>query len=167
MSITEYIAASPGSGFAPAERVPPKRSLHRIRRVRRQQGLSRRTLARRLKVSIGHVVSQEHETSDLLLSTLYQWQKALGVPIEELLVEGSGQLSAPVLRRARMVRLMKTAKAICERARQSSIQRMATMLIQQLVELMPELEEVKPWHAVGQRRTSDEVGQAGQVRLSQ
>jgi hypothetical protein len=32
------------------------------------------------------------------------------------------------------------------------------MLISQLVELMPELQEVSAWHSVGQRRTQEEMG---------
>jgi hypothetical protein len=32
------------------------------------------------------------------------------------------------------------------------------MLIDQLIEIMPELKEVGPWHSVGQRRTLDDFG---------
>jgi hypothetical protein len=32
------------------------------------------------------------------------------------------------------------------------------MLSEQLVEIMPELKQVAPWHSVGQRRTLDEYG---------
>jgi hypothetical protein len=35
---------------------------------------------------------------------------------------------------------------------------LASMLISQLVEVMPELQEVSAWHSVGQRRTQDEMG---------
>jgi hypothetical protein len=34
------------------------------------------------------------------------------------------------------------------------------MLEEQLVELMPELKDVAPWHSVGQRRTPEELGRA-------
>ena len=36
--------------------------------------------------------------------------------------------------------------------------RLAQTLINQLLELMPELEHVTPWHSVGQRRSKDEMG---------
>ena len=65
-----------------------------------------------------------------------------------------------------MVHLMKTAGAILERAQQIPIRRMAQMLIDQLCEVMPELKTVSPWHAVGHRRTSDELGQAAYRRIS-
>jgi hypothetical protein len=32
------------------------------------------------------------------------------------------------------------------------------MMADQLVEIMPELRDVNPWHTVGQRRTLDELG---------
>jgi hypothetical protein len=35
---------------------------------------------------------------------------------------------------------------------------MVSMLVDQILELMPELADVTPWHTVGQRRTLDDVG---------
>jgi hypothetical protein len=35
---------------------------------------------------------------------------------------------------------------------------MAENLVEQLLELMPELAEVSPWHSVGQRRSLEEMG---------
>ena len=57
-----------------------------------------------------------------------------------------------------MVRLMKTVAAIKERSQSQGIQRMAQMLVEQLLEIMPELEEVSAWHNYGQRRSLDEYG---------
>ncbi len=145
---------------------PRNRPLHRLAHVRRLQGVSRRTLSRRMNLEVSQIKLQEREDSDLRLSQLYEWQKALEVPVTELLVETDEPLSAPVLRRAQMVRLMKTATAILERTQQVPIRRMAEVLCNQLVELMPELAGVTPWHAVGKRRTQDEEGQAASRRLS-
>ncbi len=61
---------------------------------------------------------------------------------------------------------MKTAAAILERSNHSPVRRMATMLVEQILEIMPELETVSPWNAVGQRRSLDDLGQAAQRRLS-
>ena len=107
----------------------------------------------------------EDETCDLLLSTLYQWRAALGVPAANLLLDEDDGLSAPVLKRARMIRLMKTAAAILERAEQDSMKRLAQMLVDQLIEIMPELETVTAWHAVGQRRSLDECGRIAEHQL--
>jgi hypothetical protein len=101
---------------------------------------------------------QEHPDVDLRISDLLLWQQVLEVPVAELLVEGEGQLSGPVLERSRMVKLMKTAAAIRERTGGTPVGRLVDMLISQILEIMPELRDVTPWHTVGQRRTLDEVG---------
>ena len=83
---------------------------------------------------------------------LYEWQKALDVPIAELLVESEDSLSQPLVQRAQLVRLMKTALAILEQADNEATRRMAQTLVDQLVEVMPELQGISAWHAVGKRR---------------
>ena len=143
----------------------PPRPLHRLRAARRSEGISRRTVARRLGISAGKVHEQEQESADLTLSTLYAWQEVLNVPISELLVETEESLSAPVMRRAQLLRVMKTVQTILERSRQVSIRRLAQTLADQLAEIMPELKQVGPWPAVGKRRTSRELGQAAYRRL--
>ncbi len=136
----------------------PQRRYHRLHEIRLQQGISLRCAARRMNQSVDQIRRQEADTSDLWLSELYRWQELLEVPLADLLVDEEGPLSEPVLKRARMVRLMKTAAAILSGSESEAVQRMAQMLVDQLVEIMPELKEVSPWHAVGQRRTLDEVG---------
>jgi hypothetical protein len=103
--------------------------------------------------------SEEDETSDLRLSDLYRWQEVLDVPVSELLVEPGTSLSHPVMERAQLLRLMKTAQSILENSRSPGIRRMAQVMVDQLIEMMPELEAVGGWHTVGQRRRLDEYGQ--------
>jgi len=121
-----------------------------------------RNVSRRLGVPLAVVRRQEEPDCDIRISDLQQWQQVLDVPIAELLVEGDGQLSGPVLERSRMVKLMKTAAAIRERSHDTTTARMVSMLIDQILELMPELADVTPWHTVGQRRTLDDIGRTGQ-----
>lgn len=167
MSIMDYSVPDAGTRLGAAVKMPTAdRPLHRLAEVRRLQGVSRRTLARRLNTDVGTVKSQENENADILLSTLYEWQEVLEVPVTELLVEADEPLSMPVMKRAQLVRLMKTAAAILQRSQQVAIRRMAEMLVDQLVEMMPELAGVTPWHAVGKRRTQDELGQAAQRCMS-
>ena len=166
MSIADYPVATVGTKDGAATNMSPAaRPLHRLAEVRHLQGVSRRTMARRLKIDVNDVKLQEQETTDLPLSTLYEWQKVLDVPVGELLVETNDPLSVPVMRRAQLVRLMKTATAILQRSQQPGIRRMAQVLVNQLVEVMPELADVSPWHAVGKRRTQDELGVAAQRGL--
>ena len=140
------------------------RPLHRIRSAREQQGISIRTAARRLNVVVEQA-REEEESSDMLLTTLYRWQQALEVPVSQLLVDLDSCLSSSVQKRARLLRLMKTAGAIVENAKTPPLKRLAKRVISQLVEIMPELKEVSPWHSVGQRRTRNEVGRIAEQTI--
>lgn len=137
------------------------RPLHRLRDVRQEQAISLRRVAMQMKLDVEIVRHEEHEQTDLPLSRLYAWQRVLDVPVADLLVDCDAPLSAPVLQRARMVRLMKTVAAIQEAANSPPIRRLATTLAEQLIEIMPELEGVTPWNSVGQRRSSSDLGRAG------
>jgi transcriptional regulator with XRE-family HTH domain len=136
----------------------PGQALHRIQEVRRLQGMSLRTAARQLGTDIRSIRAQEQATSDLRLSDVYNWQRALEVPVSELLVEEDEPLSRPVRERGALLKIMKTARSIVESAQAGATRRMAENLVEQLLELMPELKEVSPWHSVGQRRSLDEMG---------
>ena len=165
MSIAHDIPFDSSLGHLPVPQVPgsaERRPLHRIADTRRRQGISVRSAARRMHTSIDQVRRQEDPCCDLLLSELRRWQEALEVPIADLLVDSDAPLSEPVLARARLVRIMKTVRAIKETATSSAIQRFTAMLEQQLIELMPELQEVAPWHSIGQRRAPNELGRTAE-----
>lgn len=135
---------------------------HRIQEVRVQQGMSVRSAARQMGTDVRSVRAQEQPTCDLRLSDLYRWQAVLEVPIEELLVETSMPLSRPVAERAKLVRVMKTALSIQESATSPQVRRMADNLVELLLQLMPELKEIGPWHTVGVRRSLDDVGRTAE-----
>jgi hypothetical protein len=105
---------------------------------------------------------QEDPTCDLPLSDLYRWHEALEVPVVDLLIDSNTPLSEPVMTRARLLRIMKTVRAIKDSASVVSIHRFTTMLEQQLVEIMPELADVAAWHSVGQRRSPLEMGRTAE-----
>jgi hypothetical protein len=115
-----------------------------------------------MHTSMDQVRRQEDPGCDMTLSDLLRWQKALEVPVADLLVDSDAPLSEPVLTRARLLRVMKTVRAIKESSNSPSIQRFSTMLEQQLVELMPELKDVSAWHSIGQRRSPDELGRTAE-----
>ena len=144
----------------------PGQTLHRIQEVRRLQGMSLRTAARQLGTDIRSIRAQEQATSDLRLSDLYRWQQTLDVPVSELLVEDDDPLSRPVAERAKMVKTMKTARSLLETAPAGPVRRMAENLVEQLLDLMPELKEVSGWHTVGQRRSLDELGRIAEQPIS-
>jgi hypothetical protein len=101
------------------------------------------------------------------LSDLHRWQAMLGVPFSELLPEtGELALSNPVERRAQLVKAMKTAMTIQDRAGEKPIQRLIGVLIEQLSEIMPELTDVERWHGNGACRNLQDYGRAADFRLS-
>ncbi len=157
-------------GVDASERILPIPSdsppLHRIGEVRRQQGLSVRSAARRLDKTVQEIHMQEDPRHDLSISDLLRWQETLEVPLADLLVDTEAPLSVQVCHRANLLKIMKTAKAVCESAKDPSVRRLATMLVDQLIGMMPELAEVAAWHTVGQRRTQDEMGRIVERTIS-
>jgi transcriptional regulator with XRE-family HTH domain len=145
---------------------PPK-GLQKLSLARRRQGLSIRCVAQRLGRTVSEVRAQEDERADMLISELYRWQAALEVPIEELLAEPDDSLSTMVSVRAQLLKVMKTAMAMRRQARSEAERRLARLLTEQLLEIMPELKEVSGWPAVGHRRRADEVGRIGENPISE
>jgi transcriptional regulator with XRE-family HTH domain len=164
---SDAVRAAEDAGVNEAAADRPSASYHRIAEVRRQQGVTLRNVARRLGIPLPVVRRQEQADCDMRLSELLRWQEVLEVPVAELLVEGDDQLSGPVLERSRMVKLMKTVAAIRERSRDSSVARMVDMLVEQILEIMPELADVTPWHSVGQRRSRDDLGRTASRVVSE
>src|SRR5215211_8316921 len=146
--------------------VRPAKGLQKLSSARRRQGLSIRCVAQRLGRTVGEVRAQEDERSDMLVSELYRWQAALEVPIEELLAEPEDSLSPRVMIRAQLLKVMKTAMAMRRQARSEAERRLARLLTEQLLEIMPELKEVSGWPAVGHRRRADELGRIGENPIS-
>jgi transcriptional regulator with XRE-family HTH domain len=168
MNVAHEIQFDSTLGHLPVPQVPVASArpvLHRIADVRKRQGVSVRSVARRMHTSIDQVRRQEEPGCDLLLSELLRWQQALEVPLSDLLIESESPLSEPILTRARLLRVMKTVKAIQETATSNSIQRFAAMLEQQLIEVMPELKDVSAWHSIGQRRSPNELGRTAERPL--
>ena len=120
-------------------------------------------MSRRLGITMSEVELQETETSDLHLSTLHKWSHALDVPLTELLLEPDEIFSPLLQSRAQMLHLMKMTKVILESAKQEQIQLMARMMVEQLVEVMPELRGVGAWPSVGQRRGVNELGRIARI----
>jgi hypothetical protein len=142
-----------------------ERPLHRIADVMQQESIKPRTASRRMQVPVSQVRAQQDAYCDISLSDLYRWQTALRVPLVDLLVDPGYPLSVPVQLRANLLKAMKTIRSIQENAEQESVKILAENLVQQLVDMMPELREVPAWPTVGQRRTNDELGAVADRRL--
>ena len=134
------------NGHRNPKRTSPRtrRPLHKIREVRQRQGVSLRTVARLMHAETTDVKKQE-ESPDLKLSVLYRWQDALKVPVTELLAEPNDGLSVPVLQRTRLLRIMKTAVSILNAPQADQMRNLARQLVEELVELSPDLKEITAW----------------------
>jgi transcriptional regulator with XRE-family HTH domain len=164
MSAVDMVNAGSAIPLSPVKTAPVR--LHRIKRVREEQGLTLRSVAARMGSTVQTLAKEEEANTDMLLSRLHWWKRALNVPLADLLVEPDCGFSPLVLERVRMLRIMKTVAAIRERAKDTSLARLAEMLEQQLLEIVPEMKDVSPWNLVGQRRTNDELGIAAERMMS-
>jgi transcriptional regulator with XRE-family HTH domain len=159
------------TGHSQGEAVVPiviggSQPLQKLGEVRRRQGVSLRAVAQHLGRTVADVRTAEGESADLLLSELYRWRKALDVPVEEFLVEPNAALSPRIQVRAKLLKIMKTARSLSRDAESEEVQQLASLLNDQLVEMMPELKDVAPWPAVGHRRSADELGRVGENPIS-
>lgn len=154
-SKTELSRGDAASSSSPKGNVA-KRKLHRIAEVRASQGISERTMCRRLNIDAKQLRAIEDPEADLKLSQLAIIREALEVPFADLLVENDS-LSRPVQERAQLLKIMKTAVSLKECKLAPRGARLAEMLCEQLVALMPELAEVGGWPEFGSRRSSDSV----------
>lgn len=78
-AVTTPVVPSHLTEAAEAKKKP--RQLHRVRTVRLQQGVSLRSAARQMGSDIRTLRLQEQESTDLRLSDLHKWQRALDVPL--------------------------------------------------------------------------------------
>jgi transcriptional regulator with XRE-family HTH domain len=147
-------------GSQPLPVPPPRPVLHRLAAVRREKGLSLQAMAARLRVDVETVRQQEQATSDLPLSILDRWRQALDVPLGELLIEASHPLALPPIPERKTAELLEAALAILKQTKQTGIRRMAHTLVDQLVELRPELKSLATQCGAGSGQLLDAQGQS-------
>ncbi len=154
-------SSADGTNGAPHEALEARnqtkqtKQLHRLQEIRNQQDISIRSLSRRMNVTASEVRMQEEPDFDLRLSTLYRWQQALGVPAAELLVEADDGLSAPIQLRARLLRMMKTIATILDQPQTDRTINLIANLKSDILEVMPEVENVDRWHGSSSDRSGD------------
>ena len=136
-----------------------RKQLHHIATVRQNQGVSLANCAKRLGIPLKEARRQEDPTTDLTLSQLMAWKEVLDVPLSELVGPIEDELENPIRNRAMLLKVMKSAKQILQFTRENRIRFMATNLVDQLVEMMPELKSVNAWPDVGQSHEGRDPGQ--------
>jgi hypothetical protein len=137
-----------------------RRELHRLSAVRKLRRLTLSDAARGLQLPYEEARRQEQSTSDLALSQLYRWQHLLQVPVAELLVEGEQPLGMPAVKAEAFTAVLDVVLRIIAQTRQPGIRRMAHTLVDQLVELAPELKQIADANTAGQAHLFDAEGRA-------
>ena len=131
---------------------------HRVRTVREQEEVSLNALARRTKIKESLIEQLDDEGYDMPLSMLYRLAEGLRVPIAELLLGGQdGTISEPIRQRACLLRIARTAHTILAKSKHKATRNLAQTLVDQLVDLMPELADAGTWPEVGKRRSPTDV----------
>ena len=133
----------------------PETTLHRIREVRRREGVSVRTLAGRLKISGAMVKKLENPTTDIRLSDLYLVAETLKVPVAELICDSEHD-TVQVLR-ALLVRVAVATNTLLGKCTTDSQRRLAEHIQAVVSEEIPAA-ECGTLPEVGQRRGPDELG---------
>lgn len=145
-----------------AERRFPSKStrpLHFIASTLRKQNATLAGCARRLGLTPAEAAAQARPDADLTLSQLYAWRAVLDVPTSEL-IPFVDVVPDPIRNRALLLRTMKTARQLQNLSRGTRLEPAVASLVDQLVELMPELAETPAWPTVGQSRAPRESGSA-------
>ncbi len=142
--------------------LPPRqrRELHRLSAVRKLRRLTLSEVARELRLPYEEARRQEQGSCDLALSQLYRWQQLLQVPIEDLLVDHDDSLGVPAVKTETLAVVLEVALQIIARTRQAGIRRIAHTLVDQIIELSPELKRIADAHTAGQAHLFDEQGNA-------
>lgn len=133
-------------------------AMHRIREVRETEGITLSAMSRRMNCTVTELKKQEQEDCDLRLSDLYRWQSALKVPVKDLLSEPDYGLTEVLRHRACLTRVVKTAKSLVRSSETPAVRRLAETLVEQLLEIMPELKDQGAWPDRGVLRPANEPG---------
>ena len=146
---------------ATAEAVSERRvgRRHYIAETLKNQDLTIEQCARKLGVSVDEARRQLDPEANLTLSQLFDWSEVLDVPLPELLPFDSNT-SDPIRNRALLLRVMKTARQLQRSSRNTPIEYVATTLVDQLLEIVPEFAVVEPWPSVGKCRAAKSEGLA-------
>ena len=148
---------SPTAIGPPVPADPAHSKMHCIRSIRLEKGVSLQSVASRTGEDAASLERQEQELTDLKLSDLHKWREALDVPLSELIVDLDAPVQRPAMERTRIVQLFQTAETIYARSPSLALKRMAHTLVEQLVEIMPELASISPWHRDGSRQLDEDA----------
>ena len=142
---------------------------HQVATVRKREGMSLSRVAKRLGVTRRDARLLEDESQDLRISMIYRWAHALDVPVSEILmISDDDRPISNLQNRSKLVLAMKTVESMrqnCELDERT--RRLVEELRKQLLNVMPELDDVKSWPRNGTRRGLDDLGKAASFVFSE
>lgn len=140
----------------------------RLRQVRIREGITVRTIARRLRMSTLEYEGWESAGHELTVNELLACRDALEVPVDELL-----GLEESVPDRANVLRAYKSAMTLWDTCDKKNQRIILSRLISDLEKTMPEVkglrragnDSVKSWPAFGHRRGPNELGRIAEFPI--
>jgi len=153
--------------------------LNNIREVRKREGITIRTMIKRLGITKYEYEKLEADDKDLKISELQRIQAALCVPLQELITPADEDPSFEFITdRVHVLRAYKSAMSLQKLLASSGkadVKRMLERLIADLLVIFPELDGhtinrddstgVHGW-PIGHRRTNDNPGDLGKTALN-
>lgn len=158
-SLTGFVHTGPAPAATPRKTGKAK-VYHAVAQAREREGMSIQKCAKLLQISVEEAREQENPATPLTAAQLSEWKRILKVPYSELLGTEDDDLDDPIRHRAGMLKVMKSAKSLEETVCRPEERMMVGNLIDQIVELMPELETVSAWPKVGQSHEACRFGRA-------
>jgi len=134
----------------------PEALAHRLPHVRQTAGISLRSISNRTGIPTAELRRQE-KSNAISLDDLVKWQKALGVPLSELLNESPERMDELIRLRAGLIQLMRSTKSLLTTETTSQQEAVLKNMVNELEGLMPELSEVSSWPQNGSRRQPRDV----------
>lgn len=124
----------------------PAPKYHRLQTVRQKQCISLRDVAVKTGVSVEMASREENGEADLTLGRLFEWQKALGVPISDLLV--SNQFPSENEEIKSIAKTIQLAKQTLQRSDSPDVRSMTQAIIEELNRLMSIVESANAKESV-------------------
>lgn len=140
---------------------------HRIRDVLAGEagsGKSVRSAAKKMELDKKEISRQIKPECPITLAQLFRWAEYLDTPVVELICDPDDEMDPRVAMKATLIRAMKAVNSLEEVSDQRAT-RLIQYLKEQLLDIMPELEGVKAFPIVGQRKNKEDLARIEEEQI--
>lgn len=109
--------------------------LHKIATARQETGNSQRAVARQLGITVARLRTTENEGHDVWVSELHLLSEAIGVPVEDLLVDPEMLSESAELEQTALAEVAQTINALEQQVDSDEAKVLVRMLSEQLRQL--------------------------------